>query len=118
MVELKAVLQPRVGEVIKTILEASLRFMYQQMTANIFAEIIYRLLRLADHRRATMLEVIKELEEKYSKRSKRTNHVIRQILEEGLLMSEEEFQRLELMQFSRQFYQFISKFTEEVIYSN
>lgn len=118
VMEFKAIMQQRVCEVIKIILEASLKFMYQQMTANIFAEIIYRLLRLADSRRGTMLDVIKELEEKYAKKSKRTNHVIRQILEEGLLMSEEEFQRLELVQFGKQFYLFISKFTEEIIYAN
>jgi len=110
-------------------ISGSLRFKYKYMTASLFSEMVFNTLRISpkQNRQQLIKVIMANIEEEYSKRTKKSSHCIRAVTEELFMPWLDEkcstyayssYARPSVQEFSSKYIRFLSSFIEEILYNN
>lgn len=115
-------LQPHLAMTVSTVLCQCFKLRFKHMTANLFAEIIFTCLRLSKpgHEDLLIREVVGNIDQYYSRRTKRSAHMVKNTIESlfnGFNETDTHF-KIDLNGFTSKFLKFLSTFIQEIVYAN
>lgn len=115
-------LQPMLAPTIANILCQCFRLKFRHMTANLFAEIIFTLMKLCvpGMEESVIQDIIHRVDMHFSKKTKRSAHMVKNTMESlfnGWLKADLGI-RKDLNGFTTRFLAFLSTFIQEIVYCN